>query len=167
MNPQLTKSQWCSLPQEIRNKLREIFGVQKSEGCEVVNNMIVSDGSSHQDLQAISVASMQAFLYSEEDNFAKLFDLVMLKLNPIEDQIEVYEEPVMDLSARVEEPIVDEVISDIIIPKESTVPPELQAVIDAAAPKQKSKGCPKGGWPKKEIINANQNENETKETSQD
>jgi hypothetical protein len=142
MNPQLTKPQWVSYPQSIREKLREIFKIPKSEGCEVCNNMLVSDGSSHQDLQAISVASMQEYLKTDEDDFKKLFDAVLAIIDPqpiyvVEDGVPVTPEIVTIPEEQVEE-FKEEVPA-------STIPEELQAVIDAAAPKTKPKGCPKGG----------------------
>lgn len=84
MNPQLTKPQWCALPIEVRNKLREIFKINRSEGCEIVSDKLMSDGTSHIDLQAINVASMQTYLNSEETDFAKLFDEVLSLVNPVE-----------------------------------------------------------------------------------
>ena len=167
MNPQLTKPQWVSYPQSIREKLREIFKIPKSEGCEVCNNMLVSDGSSHQDLQAISVASMQEYLKTDEDDFKKLFDAVLAIIDPqpiyvVEDGVPVTPEIVTIPEEQVEE-FKEEVPA-------STIPEELQAVIDAAAPKNKKKPAPIPSDVKEILenrsLNANQNKNEqTKETS--
>jgi hypothetical protein len=77
MQTQLTKPQWCALSQETRNKLREIFKIKKSEGAEICSDKLVSDGTSHDDLMAISVETMQKYLGSKETDFAKLFEDVL------------------------------------------------------------------------------------------
>lgn len=81
MQIQLPTHEWLKLPMEVRVKLREIFNIPKSEGARVVNNTVESDGHTFRDLQALTVEKMQSYLDSKEDDFVKLFDEVLAKVD--------------------------------------------------------------------------------------
>jgi hypothetical protein len=77
---QLTIPQWLDLPFEVRQEFKRIFKLPRSTGSQVVNNEVVCDGHTHKDLAEISVEKMQAFLQSKEEDFWKLFDAALQKL---------------------------------------------------------------------------------------
>lgn len=77
---QLYTQEWINLPQEIRNSLATIFGLSKDCGTEVVDNRIVSDGFSNESLKGITIEKMQHMLKTEEEDFMKLFSLVLESL---------------------------------------------------------------------------------------
>lgn len=81
MQIQLPTHEWLKLPMEVRVKLREIFNIPKSEGARVVNNTVESDGHTFRDLQALTVEKMQSYLDSKGDDFVKLFDEVLAKVD--------------------------------------------------------------------------------------
>lgn len=78
---QVTIPQWLELPQEIRQRLKKIFAIPKSAGCQVVDNQLVSDGHTHADLANLTIEKMQDYLgmYDETD-FWHLYDLVLQDL---------------------------------------------------------------------------------------
>lgn len=71
---QVSVHDWLNLPMPVRIKLREIFGIKKSQGSLVEGNVVKSDGSTYQDLQAITVEKMQQYLGSTNNEFIQLFN---------------------------------------------------------------------------------------------
>jgi hypothetical protein len=65
---------WVVLPQEVRNRMKMYFNVQKSSGSHVENGRLVSDGHTDEDLKAVSVEKMQTLLNSKEDDQVKLVE---------------------------------------------------------------------------------------------
>lgn len=91
LTPELSVQQWLMLTHEMRRKLVLLFNIPRSTGSYVENNVVKSDGHTHDDLKSINVASMQSFLGSDEIDFYKLFDMVLGKVEE-EQQKEVEKE---------------------------------------------------------------------------
>ena len=78
----LYQSEWLGLDQELRDKLKEVFAINRSEGMKVLNGKLVSDGCSQNDLTAgITIGKMIEYLAGEKtiykvdtDNSEKIFD---------------------------------------------------------------------------------------------
>lgn len=94
INNSLSTHDWLQLSPQVRAKLIEIFQIPRS-GVGHVNYTgkgaeITSDGHTHEDLKAISIAGMQKYLVSSETDFAKLFDGVLTwQVKDIKQDIEV------------------------------------------------------------------------------
>lgn len=73
-NQQLVIPQWLALSQFQRQQLIANFGIPRSEGSNVVDNTVVSDGHTHEDLAHITIEKMQEFTGSKSDDFFTLFD---------------------------------------------------------------------------------------------
>lgn len=63
INIQLDTFHWLQLPMETRNKLRELFHIPKSQGVILENETVKSDGTTYQDLSALTLEKMQTFLF--------------------------------------------------------------------------------------------------------
>lgn len=80
MKKYLDQSEWLGLDQELREKLKNVFDINRSEGMKVVNNRLVSDGCSQGDLIAgITIGKMIEYLDDTSfgmntDNSEKIFD---------------------------------------------------------------------------------------------
>jgi hypothetical protein len=73
---QIFVPQWIGLSQETREKLRQIFNIKRSVQVEVVNNVLISDGSTDKDLSVMTAETMRTYLKSKEKDFVKLFNAV-------------------------------------------------------------------------------------------
>lgn len=80
MNAQLTIPQWLGLPIDVRMQLKETFGIPRSQGTHVQDNIVTSDGYTHDDLARITVPAMQVYLNSKETDFFVLFNQVLDEL---------------------------------------------------------------------------------------
>ena len=81
--PILSLGMWVSLPIEVRNRIRVLFDVPRSQATEVDDGRLVSDGTTHKDFEAITIEKMQKYLNDTSDDFHKLFDKVVAKINDI------------------------------------------------------------------------------------
>ncbi len=83
MQIQLFTHQWLALSSDVRLKLQTIFNIKKSGVVTVegraTGTVVLSDGVSNEDLAAITVEKMQAFLTSTETDFYTLFDAVVIE----------------------------------------------------------------------------------------
>ena len=78
MTPQIDTFHWLQLSSSVRQRMREIFGIPRSEGSFIQDNIVKSDGHTYKDLSVITVGAMQAFLLDTNDNdFHSLFDRVI------------------------------------------------------------------------------------------
>ena len=77
---QLTVPQWLQLEMPVRMKLKSIFSIPRSEGTTVHNNVVISDGHTHEDLSRISVSAMQGFLGSKSEDFTELYNATLDKV---------------------------------------------------------------------------------------
>lgn len=71
---------WLSLPMNVRLHLKKVFGIPRSEGTNVVDGHVVSDGHTHPDLARITIPAMQEYLASDETDFHTLFALTVDKV---------------------------------------------------------------------------------------
>ena len=79
--PILSVGVWVSLPTEVRNKFRSLFGINKSGITEVDDNRIVSDGTTHTDLSVLTIPKLQEYTGDKSDDFYKLFYKAVEKIN--------------------------------------------------------------------------------------
>ena len=77
----ISMSTWCSLPNEVRHRIRTVFQIPRSSNVVVNDGRIESDGSTYEDLKALSVDKMQEYLHEEMTDFHKLFDMVVARVN--------------------------------------------------------------------------------------
>jgi len=82
---QLTQFEWLQLPLEVRQQFIKWFNIPRSGGAIVTGNVLQSDGHTLDDLSRVSLASLQAFLHTEETHWDKLLHLTINKMeNPDE-----------------------------------------------------------------------------------
>ena len=97
MEIQLNVNDWLKLPIDTRLKLRELFDIPKSEGVILEDGIVKSDGTTYEDLQAITVEKMRLHLDSEDPDFVSLFHEVVARIED-ETQLELPEDPETDHS---------------------------------------------------------------------
>lgn len=77
----LLQKDFIALPPETRDKLRQALRIGKSGPMEIVDGRMVSDGSTPQDLQAVNIGSLLAFLGPDSGMRAdELFDTLFRKV---------------------------------------------------------------------------------------
>ena len=74
-------SNWVSLPNEVRYKIRDVFNIPRSGSTIVNDGRIETDGTTYKDFEALTVEKMQKYLSDESTDFHKLFDKVVAKVN--------------------------------------------------------------------------------------
>lgn len=97
MDIQVSVHDWLVLPMSVRIKLREFFNIPKSTGTLVEGNIVKSDGTTYQDLQAITVPKMQEYLgesYVNITDFVLLFNAVVEKIQATDIELEPTEKVV-------------------------------------------------------------------------
>jgi hypothetical protein len=77
----LSMSNWVSLPNEVRYKIRALFNIPRSGNTLVNDGRIETDGTTYQDFEALTTEKMQKYLGDDSTDFHKLFDLVVAKVN--------------------------------------------------------------------------------------
>lgn len=87
MQGQLSYAIWLSLPNDVRHKLVTLFNISRS-GSTVVDYraggaVITSDGYTAPDLLAVSLPRMQGLLDTTDDNYYKLFEVVVLNIDAL------------------------------------------------------------------------------------
>ncbi len=80
MNPILSLHTWVSLPNEVRYRIRALFDIPRSSNTVVSDGMIETDGTTAEDFKSLTISKMQTYLETTEDNFHKLFDLVVARV---------------------------------------------------------------------------------------
>ena len=81
MPPILSTHTWTSLPNEVRHRIRMAFNIPKSGFTEVSDGVILSDGVTIEDFKSLTIAKMQKYLGDESEDFHKLFDKVIARVN--------------------------------------------------------------------------------------
>ena len=81
----LSNHTWVSLSPEQRNRIRVAFNIPRSGNTDVNDGVIVSDGTTPQDLGHLTIEKMQTYLGDTSTDFHKLFDRVVAR---IQDEIE-------------------------------------------------------------------------------
>jgi len=76
----LSMHTWISLSNEQRIRIRAIFNIPRSAHVQVNDGVIETDGTTPEDFKALSVEKMKAYLSSDSDDFHKLFDMVIAKV---------------------------------------------------------------------------------------
>lgn len=86
MKQLLTSRDWVGIGADERRRLSAQFLIGRSGPTEVINNELISDGTTDKDLQALSIARMIEYLgpdlsWYQEDLFSFLLTLTLRKLN--------------------------------------------------------------------------------------
>lgn len=88
MKQSLYQAEWLGLDKELREKLKDAFAINRSEGMKVINSKLVSDGCSQADLiEGITIGKMIEYV-GETGNSSpeKLFDdLLKRSINKVEE----------------------------------------------------------------------------------
>lgn len=89
---------WTDLDPKIRHHLREVFNVKKSGNTEIRDQVLISDGTTNEDLwNAFTIESMCKYIGSKE-TFARAWEITVSKakyeINPPVDFPTIEEEPV-------------------------------------------------------------------------
>ncbi len=69
----LATKEWLKLPWETRMKMSEIFSIPKSASTVVIDNQVVSDGYTEENLSVITADRLRDFTGLDTDDFYKLF----------------------------------------------------------------------------------------------
>jgi hypothetical protein len=88
LSPQVTIPQWLQIPRELRGRIVEIFKIPRSGGTVVIDNVVTTDGYTHEDLSLLSLPVLQEYLQEpgESDLFA-LMNLLIMKLQDEQEKI--------------------------------------------------------------------------------
>lgn len=98
MEIQVQVHDWLALPMQTRIKLREIFHIPRSKGSLVEGNVVKSDGTTHDDLKAITIEKMMAYIDlpalegREPQDFVTLFNGVIEKIVDLDKELELAQE---------------------------------------------------------------------------
>jgi len=77
----LLYSRWCALTLPTRNKLAEIFGIEKKGATEVASNVVKHDGYLVEDIeQAMTVEAMQKYLSAGNTDISELWNMTIDKI---------------------------------------------------------------------------------------
>ncbi len=71
---------WVSLPNEVRYRIRSLFGIPRSSSTIVNDGRVDTDGTTHEDFKHLTIEKMQKYLSNDSTDFHKLFDLVVAKV---------------------------------------------------------------------------------------
>lgn len=137
MNPILSVANWLTVPSEIRERLRNIFGIGRSSHTIVNEGKIESDGTTYQDLQALTIEKMQRYLSSDSTDFIKLFNEIVDLIN---NQIQKEKNPSPPIPVKMD-------IHQGYTPEQLASTTKLEAA--PLSPKGKAKTAKKPGRPKK------------------
>lgn len=83
---QLTIPQWLMIERATRYRMVDLFKIPRSSGTVVVNNVVTTDGHTHEDLSVITVEKMQEFL--EDKETTEFFSLLNKVVHKIEKEVE-------------------------------------------------------------------------------
>lgn len=71
---------WIDLPKQVRAKLVEVFGIERTGITEVRDQTVISDGFTNTDLQGITLDKMNQYIGSVE-TFPRAWELTLMKVN--------------------------------------------------------------------------------------
>jgi hypothetical protein len=80
MIPIISTGMWVSLSNEVRYRMRTIFNISQSGITEVNDGRVVSDGTTYEDLKALTIEKMQKYVDNPTTDFHKLIDLTVAKV---------------------------------------------------------------------------------------
>lgn len=78
-----TTYHWLLLPNEERILMRELLGIPRSSGTIMQDGKMQSDGCTMQDLKAINVDKLKAFVGSTSEDFESLYAETLAKMRGI------------------------------------------------------------------------------------
>lgn len=82
---------WMILPVEVRQHLSKVFGLKQTGVREIVDQTVVNDGHSIDDLRAITLEALNTYNKAEETSFPtawhKACEKANIELNPIIEEI--------------------------------------------------------------------------------
>ena len=76
---------WVSLSPEQRSRIRALFNIPRSSSVIVNDGRIETDGTTVEDFKHLTAEKMQAYLKDESNDFYRLFDKVVAR---VQDEIE-------------------------------------------------------------------------------
>lgn len=81
--------QWLALPMPVRLHLKKVFGIPRSEGSNMVDGRVISDGHTHPDLARITPEAMEAYLGLErvEGHIPVFHELFAMTLEKAESEL--------------------------------------------------------------------------------
>lgn len=80
MFEQIFPAHWLALSHDMREHLAKTFKVNRSASTEIMNNTIISDGRSVNDLKVITKEALQEYINDEkEESFSRLWELALSK----------------------------------------------------------------------------------------
>jgi hypothetical protein len=77
---QLTPFEWLQMPVEVRSLFIKWFKIPRTGGAIVQGDKVLSDGHNIEDLSVVSLASLQAFLHTDETHWDNLLQLTINKM---------------------------------------------------------------------------------------
>ena len=77
---QIYPQNWIHLSKETRNRLAEVFGLERTGVTEIKDQEVISDGYTVHDLKEITLEKMCAFIGSEE-TFGRAWEIVLAKVH--------------------------------------------------------------------------------------
>lgn len=80
MQPTVSLGMWVSLPNEVRYKIRSVFDIPRSSNVMVYDGIIETDGTTYEDIKALTTEKMQKYLGDSSTDFHKLFDKVVARV---------------------------------------------------------------------------------------
>ena len=81
MTNQIWQHQFIHLDVPVKERLRKIFNIPKTGIVEVLNETVISDGVTNDDLKVLTEEAMSAYLGDvPHETFGHLFDLVIEKI---------------------------------------------------------------------------------------
>lgn len=84
---QLTQFEWLQLPPKAKELFKETFNIKRTGGSIVVDNRLISDGHTNDDLSVVSLKTLQEYLGTTEDHWDKILQLTINKMeNPNADK---------------------------------------------------------------------------------
>jgi hypothetical protein len=81
--PQIYSGMWIKLPLDVKNRIAEIFHVQKTGYSHVFDNKIVADGYTEEELSKINVSTMREYLVNRQFEFDRNIDDLFILWNII------------------------------------------------------------------------------------
>lgn len=85
MFQRLSVNEWLSLDRDMRKQLRELFSIPQSTYSHVSGGIVLSDGSTYEDLAAITIEKLEEYT-GEKGDFKTLFIKTLEKLNSLDNQ---------------------------------------------------------------------------------
>ena len=81
MNPILSIHTWCSLPAEVRYKIRSLFSIPQSSSTIVHDGRVETDGTTVEDFKHLTIEKMQEYLKDTSADFHYLFSKTVEKVD--------------------------------------------------------------------------------------